>query len=115
MTIPVKTLIEMALGMLKTVAKYTSTQLDDQLVEVLDAVFSQPELIALIESLLNDPAVQTAKDDARTSLIKDLANRRRNPETETAANSAGLGWEALIAMLPTIIRILLSLAGKRKA
>ena len=104
--------LKVAVSILKTVAMWTETKVDDKVVQLLELILSHQVLIDFLEDLINDPAVVETKDDVRNANIAVKAGSAK-PEVMQLVQSSGIGWGVLITYLPTIVRLVLSLLGKR--
>ncbi len=97
---------------LETIARYTPTVWDDQIAYVCRQMLEFPPLFELVAWLLGDPDVQTLRDEARTERIVQLTQTRSAELAQQLAPS-GLSLFTLLQYLPLIVRLLLSLLGKR--
>jgi len=108
--------VKTALSVLGTLAKYTATTVDDQIVAFLNAALENPAVLDLLESILNDHDVATHKDEARNAAMMAAVQKfdgSRIEKIKELLGAAGITWDFVISTLPLIVRLLLSLSGKR--
>jgi chorismate mutase len=108
-----KAALEIALFIAETLAKVTTTRWDDEAVKLIKAAINSPELLELLRKILSNKEVieKTGKDRdvAIFNATKDL-DRKFPAEIASKYNFT---IEALIKYLPLIVRLLLTVLGKR--
>ena len=96
-----------------TLAELTTNSIDDKLTAAITAILNNEALLNLIRALLNDSGVTTSLGESRTAAIVKLAADSHTATGEQALRAAGLSWLEFVKFLPLIIRIGLTLLGKR--
>ena len=106
--VEIRTALEGLLKVVETIARHTPTVWDDQFTAVVKSLLEVPALLELVAYLLGDSQVQTLRDEARTERIQRLAT------THAASPSmASVSFAIVLQYLPLIVRLLLSLLGRR--
>lgn len=113
MQIDILAAIKAAASVLKTIAQYTPTKIDDVLSQIFDAALANPALIDFLLGLVTQPEVASLKDDERTQAVQTFAAANANASVQSAVSEAGIPWAKFIEYLPAIARMLLTLLGKR--
>jgi hypothetical protein len=96
-----------------TLAAHTTNTIDDKLTSAVAAILNNEALMQLLRSLLTNGAVTGSLGDARTEAIVKIAADSHTQQGETALRAAGLSWIEFVRFLPIIVRIGLTLLGKR--
>jgi hypothetical protein len=97
-------LLGKALGLLRLLAAGTTTTLDDQAVELLQAIYDSPALLKWFEDLLKtaplDPTTGTLSmtADPPEEIVQELRDRK-------------IDWSKLVEYLPVLIQIVRAFAG----
>lgn len=119
----IRTALTVALTILTTFAKYTATTIDDTVVAGLQALLANEALLLFFERLISDPNVLNTKDESRTVNIQTAAqglfqqHKEENPTDATLGQElakVGIPMPTFLSMLPLLIRLLLTLMGKRR-
>lgn len=99
-------------GILETVVKFTETTVDDKFVELLKLLISHQQLVDWVQDLISDDKIVSSKDEARDTAIAIKAGHAA-PEVQHLFAQAGFSWVTVISYLPTVVRLILTLVGKR--
>jgi len=117
-----RTAISVAITLLQTIASYTATTIDDQIVKFLQAVSTSDSLLQFLESLLAAPAVQSTRDADRTQNIQLTAQslfkkhkEEQGTSLEDAVTKVGIPLPTFWSLLPLVVRLLLTVLGERHA
>ena len=109
-------LCKAVISVFSTLAKYTTTTVDDQIVAFLTAALDNPAVLDLLHAILHDQDVVNSKDEARNLAMMGAVGRFDGSRLQAIKEflaAAGITWEQVMTYLPLVIRIFLSLSGKR--
>lgn len=97
-------LLGKAIGLLRLLAAQTATKVDDQAVDLLDAINESPKLREWFDKVL-----QTAPADPTTGTLSITAE----PPAEIVQElrDRKIEWSKLVEYLPVLIQIIRTLAG----
>lgn len=112
----------LAVSFLEKVCPFTPTKLDDALLVGLKAVQASPDLLALLDSLLNSEKVVKASETADTNkgafshavMDECQAFAAANPGLEAAAEPRGLNWLQLVSLMPGIVQSVMQIMAMFK-
>lgn len=110
----IKVSIEQALPVAEYLARITPTMWDDRVVAGMRAILDSDAMVAWLERILVSEAVLASSGVSRTTFIINAAADTATPDVREAAAAAGLAWDELLAQLPQIITLILTIMGKRR-
>jgi hypothetical protein len=96
-----------------TLASLTSNTIDDRLTAAIAVVLNNEAFLQLLAVLFESRAVTESLGSARTTAIEQLANSSAAAQQTVALQAAGMNWREFLQLLPIIVRIGLTLLGKR--
>jgi hypothetical protein len=92
-----------SLSFLKTLAALTATKVDDEIVELLQAIADSPALVDWLKGLIES----TSDNEGVLSLIGEPS-----AEVTEALRERKIDWARLIEKLPALIALLKAFSGK---
>jgi len=108
-----KAALEVALFIAEILAKVTTTRWDDEAVKLIKAAINSPELLELLRRILSNEEVTNKTGKDRDLAIFNAAKDLQKNFPAEIASKYNFTLEALIKYLPLIVRLLLTVLGKR--
>jgi hypothetical protein len=96
-----------------TLSSLTTNSIDDRLTAAVAVILKNDAFLHLLSLLFQEQSVTNSLGTARTEAIVQLATASAPAESEATLRAAGMSWREFLQLLPIIVRIGLTLLGKR--